>query len=182
MLRTGLTLALLVALAACGTPDNYMYGGVPAAGSVPAGSLSSVSTSLFGERDTPKGRQRVVILSDAPDLCAKLTANPHFFSAPSTPFVAALFFTPAAKIGNFGVGDAAQASIAVSGGSGAASAVYPAAAGYVYVTEAEPHAGAQAQGTFSSVVLTSPTDPTMLLGQIDGAFVAEFCGAVSALP
>ncbi len=168
--------------AACSQPDNYVYGGVNGHDAIPAAQLPNIRTALFGERETANGRERIVVMSDTDHLCAKLDANPHFFSQPSVGLVALILRTPAGRIGTFNVNADAGATLEVSGGPGSGSATYNAGSGLVYVGEADAKTGSQASGNFSQVILLSTDGSGTAVGQMDGAFVADYCAPVAKLP
>ena len=110
MLRT-CCLLLCCAAAACGRSDTYVVGGFVADTTQPVVILDPIRSAISGEvtptdsSGQPAGSKvSVVVLSTAPDLCAKLKANRSYFRAPTEAFVALVLYAPLDKSGTFYVG------------------------------------------------------------------------------
>src|SRR5713101_7754850 len=74
-------LALLAALAGCGTEENFVVSGLPGVTISPV--RSSISTrATFTDANGGQHPQWVIAMTDAPDLCAKVTAHPDYFRNP----------------------------------------------------------------------------------------------------
>src|SRR5229473_2190276 len=91
-------LALLAALAGCGTEENFVVSGLPGLTISPV--RSSISTrATFTDANGGQHPQWVIAMTDAPDLCAKVTAHPDYFRNPIENFDAILVWVPPANIG-----------------------------------------------------------------------------------
>ncbi len=104
-----LCLALLAALAGCGTEDNTVISGLP--GFILSPVRSSISTrATFTDANGGQHPQWVIAMADVPDLCTKLTAHPDYFRNAIENFDAVLVWVPPGNIGTFFVGQAIAGS------------------------------------------------------------------------
>src|SRR5215467_10294948 len=104
---SGPILALLAALAACSGDDNQVTSGFPGV------IISPVRSSITGRvmfHDTAGNSrlQAVIAMTDAPDLCAKVTANPAYFQTATDSFNAILFWIPPDVVGTGFIGQRFQ--------------------------------------------------------------------------
>ena len=110
-------LAALLAVAACGSQDNIIFG-LTSAGNTPGGNvwpaiqipnINSVfgsQVSLFDANGHPTGDQAwVVIMSDQENFCNTLKKDRSFFrEPPKGPYQALLLFMPTDRLGTFVIG------------------------------------------------------------------------------
>ena len=103
--------ALFLLCAACGTADNVVVGGVARGATTPEVVFNGIGSSIHGTA-TPRDASRnpvgdpmgVVIMSDQPDLCARLKARPDYFRNAPEPYEALILFVRLRYLGTFVVG------------------------------------------------------------------------------
>jgi hypothetical protein len=104
------TLALALAFAGCSNPSNVVIGGVSPGPATPLVVFDNINSAISGtinltdQNGNPAGQSAVVIISDRPNLCAVLQANPSFFRQPPQAFEALIMFMPPGFLGTFVIG------------------------------------------------------------------------------
>jgi hypothetical protein len=181
----------LLLLAACGNPDNLIAGSAGATSTTPFIAFENINSSISGEltpRDAagnPSGpKLGVVILSDVPDLCNVLKANPRYFRDPPEPYTAMIHFVPRDWLGTFILGRGgpdAEASSEIIAASTPHQAVTPLTAfadgfGYIAITNWETNAGGSSSGSFS-LNYNDPQD-TVLEHPFYGRFKTGVCATL----
>ena len=113
-------LASLAFAMACSNPDNVVLGGVSPGPQTPLVVFDNINSSISGTimlRDpsgNPLAQSAVVIISDQPDLCSALKANPSYFRQPTKAFEALILFMPPGILGTFVIGRGGDADNATS--------------------------------------------------------------------
>ncbi|HUJ26934.1 MAG TPA: hypothetical protein VLW85_13000 [Myxococcales bacterium] len=113
-------LAAALALAACGTPDNLVIGGISPGPATPLVVFDTINSSISGTitltdgNGNPTGQSAVVIISDHPDLCNVLKTKPGFFRVPTESYEALILFMPPGFLGTFVIGRGGDADNATS--------------------------------------------------------------------
>src|SRR5438067_8486998 len=102
-----LALATIGALAGCGGDDNTVTSGFP--GLI----ISPVRSSITAAVNLPDANgvmhpQWVIAMTDAPNLCTKVAANPAYFQTPIENFAAILLWIPPGNLGTFFIGTTTQ--------------------------------------------------------------------------
>src|ERR1041384_2024677 len=103
-------LAAALALAACSNPDNLIIGGISPGPQTPLVVFDNINSAINGtvtltdQNGNPTGQSAVVIISDRPQLCDRLKANPSYFRAPVEAFEAMILFMPPGFLGTFVIG------------------------------------------------------------------------------
>lgn len=94
--------ALLLAASACGNSDNVIIGGAAGGATTPDVLFDSIGSSIHGTAtlSDPDGNPQgapvvVVIMSNQPNLCARLKAKPDYFRKPTEAYEALILFVPA---------------------------------------------------------------------------------------
>ena len=109
MSKTLFAIALLAA--SCGNSDNVIVGGAGAGDTTPTVLFDQIGSAIHGaatmhdQNGNPIGdKMAVIILSDVPNLCARLKARPDYFRNPTEPFEALIMVVPYARLGTFIIG------------------------------------------------------------------------------
>jgi hypothetical protein len=182
-------LALLAALAGCGTDENVVVSGYPPAIISPV--RSSISAAVtFTDAGGVQHPQWVVAMSGVPDLCTKVTAHHDYFRNPIENFVAIVLWVPAGQIGTFFVGQSiggSEVNNEVLVGTGPAGSTTPQVvrlAGVsrfganIGLSQFDVGPGGEARGNFDVLV----SDPNGFPREYAGKFKATYCaGAEQAL-
>jgi hypothetical protein len=110
------------ALCACGNPDNLVVGSYPLDPSTTI-ALPEVRSAIFGTAAVTVSAgqtqpMQVIIVSNASDLCTKLTAHPDYFHQNTEPSVSFVMWVVPDRIGDFMVGTTGTGSEIVLGTSG----------------------------------------------------------------
>ena len=95
--------AAIAALAGCGSEENTVISGYPPAVISPVKSSISARVS-FKETTGATHPEWVIILSDGPDLCTKVTQHLDYFQNPIENFVAVVLWVPPGNVGTFFTG------------------------------------------------------------------------------
>ena len=181
-----LLIALSLAAAACGNPDNLIVGGASPTDTTPLVLFDNINSSIAGTVQLTDpggaslGTSTVVILSDRPDLCSVLAAHPDYFRKPPEGYLAEILFLPPGRLGTFWVGrvgDEGTSSeiIAITQGGDPVTPFTVTNGGYIALTEWSDSAGANASGSFDLVYF----DPQRIaLHEFQGRFRATVCSAL----
>jgi hypothetical protein len=177
-----LCLALLAALAGCGTEDNTVISGLP--GFILSPVRSSISTrATFTDANGGQHPQWVIAMADVPDLCTKLTAHPDYFRNAIENFDAVLVWVPPGNIGTFFVGQAIAGSevndevlVGIAPADGGAPHVvrFPGVAVFganIGLSQFDAGPGGEAKGNFDVLV----ADPNGIPREMIGKFKATYC-------
>src|SRR5712664_122504 len=175
-------LALLAALAGCGSEDNTVISGLP--GVIISPVRSSISTrATFTDANGVQHPQWVVVLTDVPDLCAKVTAHADYFRTPIENFDAILLWVPTGNIGTFFVGQSFNGSevnvevlvgIGPAGGAAARLVRFPGVAGFnanIGLSQFDAVPGGEARGNFDVLL----ADQNGGAREMFGKFKATYC-------
>jgi hypothetical protein len=179
-----LTIAIAFALAGCGSDDNTVTSGFP--GVIISPVRSSISAAvIFTDSSNVQHPQWVVAMTDAPNLCAKVTANPTYFQTATENFSAILFWFIPGQVGAFFVGTSRGQSSnntevvlgsAPAGGT-PAIAKFSGVTGFngeIVVSQFNTGAGGQAIGNFDVVVADGNGFPRELLGKFKATYCTGF--------
>ena len=179
-----LSLALLAALAGCGSEDNFVVSGLPGVTISPV--RSSISTSAtFTDSNGAQQPQWVIAMTDVPDLCAKVTAHPDYFRNPIESFDAILVWVPPGNIGTFFVGQSFGGSevndevlfgVGPAGGAMPHVVRFPGVAGLganIGLSQFDAVPGGEAKGDFDVLVADLNGIPRELIGK----FKATYCAS-----
>jgi hypothetical protein len=108
MKKAGPLLALLAPLLGCGNADNLILGGIGSSDRTPAIQFDNVRSAISGRTavldangNPSDTKLAVVILSDSPDLCAKLKTHKDYFRKPPETYIALILFVPPDRLGTF---------------------------------------------------------------------------------
>ncbi len=175
-----LSLALLAALAGCGSEDNLVVSGLPGVTISPV--RSSISTrSTFTDANGGQHLQWVIAMTDVSDLCTKVTAHPDYFQNPMENFDAILLWVPPGNIGTFFVGQnfsGSEVNVEVLFGVGPAGGAtprvlrFPGVAGFganIGLSQFDVGPGGEATGNFD-ILVSDPNAREMI-----GKFKATYC-------
>jgi hypothetical protein len=173
-------LALLTALAGCGTDENVVLSGYPPAIISPV--RSSISAAVtFTDASGGRHPQWVVAMANVPDLCTKVTAHPDYFRTPIENFVAIVLWVPPGQIGTFFVGQSISGSEVnneVLVGTGPAGSTPPQVVRLAGVSRfganiglSQFDVGGEARGNFDVLV----SDPNGVPREFAGKFKATYC-------
>jgi hypothetical protein len=175
--------SLLVGLAGCGSEENYVLSGWPGAVISPVRSSMS-GVGKFVDGGTPRDRW-VVVMSDQPGLCTKITDNPNYFQTPTEGFTAILLWVPPGMLGTFFVttqstenGNAVLVGIPpADAGAGTLRRFGPVAnvGGRIGLSQFDIGPGDEAKGSFDVAISDVNGFPREYLGQ----FKATFCPGVA---
>jgi hypothetical protein len=120
--RTAVAFALALAAfnTACSNPDNVVIGGISPGPQTPLVLFDNINSAISGlatlsdEDGNPTVQSAVVIISDRPQLCDLLKANPAYFRQPPEAMEAMIFFMPPGFLGTFVIGRGGDADNATS--------------------------------------------------------------------
>jgi hypothetical protein len=174
------SLAIVAALAGCGGDDNQVTSGFPGVIISPVrSSISAVVT--FHDPNGNTHRQSVIAMTDAANLCTKITTNPAYFQTASDNFNAIVFWIPPDRVGTGFIGQAFSDGTAVNTEVvlGSVSGGTPALAkfggvtngGTIVVNQFNTGPGGEAIGNFDVAVFDANGVPRELLGK----FKAIYC-------
>ena len=134
----------------CSSPDNLVEGGILGTATLPnatiavVGSALSATGNITDESGNTSPRQ-IVLLADAPNLCATLATDPTFLQSPTEAFTALVLTMPPGMVGTFYAGAAStEAGLYASAGNGNPVYGYPGVSGTIVVQGL----GAPDEGTF----------------------------------
>ncbi len=176
-----LTFAIVSALAGCGSDDNIVTSGFP--GVIISPVRSSISAAVTFTDANGQHPQWVIAMTDAPNLCAKVTANPTYFQTATENFSAILFWFIPGQIGAFFIGTTQGQSsnntevVLGSAPAGGAPAIakFPGAtgvfAGEIVVSQFNTGPGGEAIGNFDVAV----ADANNVAREMLGKFKATYC-------
>jgi len=177
-MRKAALAAALAVTAACGTGDNVVVGGIGESTLTPyidfsvVNSVISGRVALTGSNGEPMGDAEVVLISDRPNLCDKLTQQRDYFRNPTELSRTLILYMPATDhLGTFlpgRPGDEGTASEIVGAdpskkqacidATGKAVAPFPNVnTGYISLRDWSESAGGEAAGTFN--LLYAPPPP-----------------------
>lgn len=187
--------AAIAALAGCGSEDNTVISGYPPAIISPVKSAMSVQVS-FKETSGATHPQWVIILSDGPDLCTKVTQHLDYFQNPIENFVAILVWVPPGNLGTFFTGFTTgtnpDGSVSTTGnevvvGAAGVDGGAPAIArlvevdgmgGNIGLSQFNTGPGGEAKGSFDVAIFDPQGNPHEYIGK----FKSTYCpGAENAL-
>jgi hypothetical protein len=182
--------AAIAALLGCGSEENTVISGYPPAVISPV--KSSISALVnFKETTGATHPQWVIILSDGPDLCTKVTQHLDYFQNPIENFVALVLWVPPGNLGTFSpgfskMGTSTTGNEVLVGGAtldGGAPGVVrlPEVDGggtNIGLSEFSTGPGGEAQGSFDVGIFDPAGNPREYVGK----FKATYCpGAENAL-
>lgn len=178
--------ALLVLAASCGNSDNIIVGGVGAGATTPDVIFDVIGSSIHGNatlRDAsgnPLGpAMAVVIMSNVPNLCGRLTAKRDYFRNPTEPYEALVLIVPPAKLGTFIVGrtgdQGTQSEIVAVRGAQVPTPFVAVQGSFIALTN-WPDNGGNATGSFDMLYDDPYGSP--LPHQFSGRFKTSFCSTL----
>jgi hypothetical protein len=180
-------LAVLAALAGCGSEENVVFAGYP--GAIISPVRSSMSAQVTFNDANGAHQQWIIALTDGPDLCTKVTAHLDYFQNPPENFVGIILWVPTGNIGTFIVGQNFGGSTVgdeVLIGTGPVDGGMPGltrlsgvvgVGGNISLTQFDAGPGGEAKGSFDVAVF----DPGGSPREYAGKFKATFCpGAANA--
>ena len=180
-----LTFAVVSALAGCGSDDNTVTSGFP--GVIISPVRSSISAAvIFTDANNVQHPQWVIAMTDAPNLCAKVTANATYFQTATENFSAILFWFIPNQVGAFFVGTGQGQSSnntevvlgAAPAGGTPAIAKFPGAtgmfAGEIVVSQFNTGPGGEAIGNFDVAVADANGAPREMLGKFKATYCTGF--------
>src|SRR5713226_6174230 len=163
-------LALLAALAGCGTEENFVVSGLPGVTISPV--RSSISTrATFNDANGGQHPQWVIAMTDAPDLCAKVTAHPDYFRNPIENFAAILV---GQNFGGAEVNDEVLFGVGPAGGAMPHVVRFPGVAvlgANIGLSQFDAGPGGEAKGNFDVLV----ADTNGIAREMIGKFKATYC-------
>ena len=180
------SLAVVAALAGCGGDDNQVTSGFP--GVIISPVRSSISAKVtFHDSNGGSHVQSVIAMTDASNLCTKITQNPAYFQTTATEnFNAVIMWFPPDRVGtgiignSFQDGTAINAEVAVGIVSGGTPGVFKFGgatnSGTIVVTQFNTGPGGEAIGNFDFGVFDSNGVPREMLGK----FKAIYCQGMEA--
>ena len=154
--------ALVLLCAACGNTDNVIVGGVASGATTPDVLFNGIGSSIHGvatSRDAsgnPVGDPMgVVIMSDVPNLCARLKAKPDYFRNAPEAYEALILQVRLGYLGTFIVGrdsdPGTAAEIVAASGPQQTTPLPGIVSSYISVTN-WPASGGNATGSFNLLV------------------------------
>jgi hypothetical protein len=168
----GPTLALIAALAACTGDDNQITSGFP--GVIIAPVRSSITGRVtFHDASGNPHLQAAIAMTDAPNLCSKVTANPAYFQTPTENFSAILLWIPPDTVGTGFIGQSFSDGTGINtevvlGAAAGGILKFPGVSpngGIIVVNQFNSGPGGEAIGNFDVAVRDSGGVPREMLGK-----------------
>ena len=174
------SLAIIAALAACGGDDNQVTSGFPGVIINPV--RSSISAKVtFHDSNGGSHVQSVIAMTDAANLCTKITANPAYFQTATENFNSIIFWFPPDRVGtgiigqSFPDGTAINTEVVLGSVSGASPILAKFGgvtnSGTIVITQFNTGPGGEAIGNFDVGVFDGNGVPREMLGK----FKAIYC-------
>ena len=173
---------LAVALCGCGQPDSIVFGAFNGA------IITEVRSAIHGSAQVqvppnPKIPVSVLLLSDTPDLCDKLSQHPDFFRTSYGVATTLLLFLPPDSLGSFAPGqNNADAEIVVDlplpdGGTTNRAVGFASIPnqGIMSISQLNTGNGGEAKGSFDVIILG--TD--QFGHEFSGHFKSKFCSSTA---
>lgn len=175
----------LLAVLACGSPDNLVLGGTDSFNGSPAIVFPNIGSAIHGTVNLTNpstgaaiGKADAIILSDRKDLCAVVQANADYFRTPSDQMVSLVMITPFDALGTFYPGNKLEefvqySEILAGAGGGPTNAILNVAVstGYITVSQLDQ----ESHGSFGLYFGGSPDGQAHLY---QGKFKTSRCDAL----
>ena len=183
--------ALVCLAAACSNTDNVVVGGVTAGETTPQVLFDNIGSAIHGlaamhdAGGNPLGPpQVVIILSDVPNLCARLTAKRDYFRNAPEAYEALILIIPSdnschpgdgIRLGTFFIGrtcdEGTSAEIVAAGGPQVTTPFHGLDSSYIALTNWDPHGNAT--GSFN--ILFDDPAGSATAHQFYGRYKTEPC-------
>jgi hypothetical protein len=184
--------ALLLLVAACGNPDNIVFGGISATATIPAAYIDSVRSAISGivtlndANGNRIGQSTAIILTNTSGLCTQLSSSPDYFQNPPQDYVALVLLTPIDKVGFFYFGrDQGVGALAIPAAKGVKPVTkYPAANApgtYIGVSDLSG-TGGNARGSFDVVIVDSSSQGHEFYGRFKVGSCDALANVTIAMP
>ena len=180
-----LTWALAAALlAACGTPDNQVIGGILGSGSVPNAIFGDVLSAVHGpvtatDSSGNKIARNAVVLTNRAGFCSTIAASPDYLHTASEAFVALLLLTPPHEVGTYYIGTTnIGAMLFTTSGVGQRVYFFPGGTGTIGLGQLASVPGGTSLGNFSLSVY-DPSVQSSSLYALYGQFKTSECPALA---
>ena len=171
-------------LAACGTPDNQVIGGILGNGSIPNAIFGDVQSAVHGpvtatDSAGNKIARNAVLLSTHAGFCDAIAANPDYLRTPTEAYVALLLLTPPHEVGTYYIGNTSiGAMLFTTAGVGQRVYFFPGGSGTIGLGQLASKPGGTSMGNFSLQVY-DPSVQVSSLFALYGQFKTIECPALA---